>query len=111
MGNGKFDLPKTLTNDYRDLCMLRDAMRGMSMHEISLVWGCTVRTANNHVKAMASDMMRAVFVATQGDTEHPATPRWTIEEFTSDPRGCLIAMTETHIGNIERQYPRIKKGE
>ena len=103
-----FDLPKTLTNDYRDLCMLRDTLRGMSMKEISMTWGCTVRTAGNHVKAMASDMMRAVFVATQGDTEHPSSPLWTIEEFTVDPRGCLIAMTNTHIENIEQQYPRIK---
>lgn len=104
----EFDLPKSLTNDYRDLCMLRDTLRGMSMKEISMTWGCTVRTAGNHVKAMASDMMRAVFVATQGDIEHPSSPRWTIEEFTGDPRSCLIAMTQTHIDNIEKQYPRIK---
>lgn len=104
----EFDLPKSLTDDYRDLRMLRDSMRGMPMKEIALVWGTTVRTANNHIKAMASDMMRAVFVATQGDIEHPSSPRWTIEEFTSDPRSCLIAMTDTHIENIERTYPRIK---
>ena len=104
----EFDLPKSLQDDYRDLCMLRDMLRGLTMKELSVLWGCTVRVANNHVKAMASDMMRAVFVATQGDPEHPSSPRWTLEEFTKDPRGCLIAMTNTHIENIEGQYPRIK---
>lgn len=104
----QFELPKSLVDDYRDLCMLRDMLRGMSVKEISMAWGTTTRTANNHIKAMASDMMRAIFVATQGDIEHPSSPRWTVEEFTSDPRGCLIAMTNTHIENIEGQYPRIK---
>ncbi len=104
----EFDLPKSLTDDYRDLCMVRDMLRGMLLKEIAMAWGCTTRTAAMHIKTMSSDMMRAVFVGVQGDPEHPSNPRWTLEEFTKDPRGCLIAMTDTHIENIERQYPRIK---
>jgi len=107
--NDQFELPKTLTDDYRDLCMLRDMLSGASVKEIALMWGCTARTASTHIKTMGSDMMRAVFVAVQGDPEHPAEPRWTLEEFTKDPRGCLVSMTNTYIENIERQYPLIKK--
>ncbi len=108
MTDDEFALPKSLTDDHRDLCMLRDMLRGLTLKEIAMVWGCSKRTASMHIKSMGSDMMRAVFVATQGDTEHPASPRWTVEEFTSDPRGCLVAMTQQHIDNIEKQYPRIK---
>jgi len=103
----QFELPKSLRDDYRDLCMLRDMMHGLSVKEIAMVWGCTSRTAAIHIKTMGSDMMRAVFVAVQGDPEHPAVPRWTLEEFTKDPRGCLIAMTDQHIATIEKQYPTI----
>ena len=109
MENDQFELPKSLLTDYRDLCMLRDMMRGHSVKEIALMMGCTTRTASIHIKTMASNMMREAFVNTQGDPEHPANPRWTLEEFSHDPRGCLIAMTDMHIENIEKTYPRIKK--
>ena len=105
----KNNYPISLQNDYRDLCMLRDRMQGESVKAISMAWGCTVRTANNHLKSTASEMMRQVFVATQGDPEHPSNPRWTIEEFTGDPRACLVLMTATHIDNLERAYPLLKK--
>lgn len=102
------DLPRELRNDYRDLCMLRDMLCGHSTKEIALMWGCTVRTANKHIKATGSEMMRQVFVATQGDPEHPSQPRWTIEEFTANPRSCLVTMTFSHVENLEKQYPALK---
>jgi hypothetical protein len=102
------DLPRELRNDYRDLCMLRDMLCGHTTKEIALMWGCTTRTALKHIRATGSEMMRQVFVATQGDPEHPGTSRWTIEEFTANPRSCLVAMTFTHIENLEKQYPALK---
>lgn len=105
----KNNYPISLQNDYRDLCMLRDMLEGENAKAIAMAWGCTSRTATSHIKAMGSEMMRQVFVATQGDPEHPSTPRWTLEEFTADPRACLASMTATHIDNLERAYPSLKK--
>lgn len=101
------ELPKQLRAEYRDLCMLRDTLAGTPMRGIAHLWGCTVRTANKHVKAMASEMMREVFVNVQGDPEHPAQTRWTVEDFTQDPRGCLVAMTRTQIERLEQSYPAL----
>jgi len=109
MKNDELKLPKTLRDDYRDLCMLRDMLRGHSTKELALKWDCTPRTVNRHIKQMSFNMMRSVFRSIQGDPEHPSTPRWTVEEFCNDSRGCLITMTDTHIAGIERTYPRIKK--
>lgn len=99
---------KKLKNDYRDLCMLRDRLNGLSMQEISAVWGTTVRTASTHVKAMASECMRKAMEQTQGDPDHPSTPRFTLEEFTRDPREAMIAILTTLIAQIEEQYPDIQ---
>ena len=105
----KNNYPVSLQNDYRDLCLLRERLEGVPVKSLALAWGCTVRTVNSHLKETASEMMRQVFVATQGDPEHPSSPRWTIEEFTADPRACLALMTTTHIDNLERAYPLLKK--
>lgn len=101
--------PIALVNDYRDLRILRERMEGKPVKSLAMVWGCSVRTINSHLKATASEMMRQVFVATQGDPEHPSSPRWTIEEFTADPRDCLKSMTLSHIENLERSYPDLKR--
>jgi len=101
------ELPRKLRDDYRDLCMLREQLQGEHIKAIAMAWGCTTRTANKHIKAMASEMMREVFVNVQGDPEHPAVARWTVEDFTTDPRGCLVAMTRTQIEKLEATYPAL----
>ncbi len=99
---------KKLKNDYRDLCMTRDTINGLSLKEVAAVWGCTPRTATIHVKAMASECMRKAMEQTQGDPDHPSTPRFTLEEFTRDPREAMIAILTTLIAQIEEQYPDIQ---
>jgi len=105
------NLPQHLQDDYRDLCILRDRLAGCTVKEIALLWGCTVRVANNRIKAAAAEMMREVFKATQGDPDHPASPRWTIEEFTADPRACLVLMTTYHIDKLRETYSALKGGK
>lgn len=95
---------KKIENDYRDLRMMQDQIDGHPIETIAAAWGCTVRTARSHIKATASEMMRQAMEQTQGDPDHPSTPRFTIEEFTKDPRAAMVALMRTHIAAIEEKY-------
>lgn len=97
-------------NDYRDLRMMKDRMEGVSLKEIALAWGCTVRTASKHIQTVASECMRQAMEQTQGDPDHPSTPRFTVEEFTKDPRGAMIAIMNGHLKTIEERFPDVKRG-
>lgn len=99
---------KKIRDDYRDLCMMRDAIAGEDMQTIAMAWGCTVRTASSRIRRTASEMMRQAMEQTQGDPDHPASSRFTLEEFTADPRGAMVAIMRGHIETIERDYPILK---
>ena len=97
-----------IKNTYRDLCMMRDRIHGMTIKEIAAVWGCTARTASNRINATASECMRQAMEQTQGDPDHPSTPRFTVEEFTLDPRAAMVAIMEEHIAAIEERFPDVR---
>ena len=89
--------------------MFRDRMRGESLKEVADIWGCTVRFASRHINAVASECMRQAMEQTQGDPDHPSTPRFTVEDFTKDPRAAMVAIMDELIERIEKQYPGIKR--
>lgn len=99
---------KKIKNDYRDLRMMQDQIDGHPTETIAAAWGCTVRTARSHIKATASECMRQAMEQTQGDPDHPSTPRFTLEEFTKDPRAAMVGIMQTHIAAIEEKYPGIQ---
>lgn len=101
-------MDKKIIDDYRDLCMMRDRIGGASIQEVATVWGCTVRTASRHIKAVASECMRQAMEQTQGDPDHPSTPRFTVEDFTKDPRAAMVAIMGELIKRIEKTYPGVK---
>jgi hypothetical protein len=99
---------KKLKEDYRDLRMMQDQIDGHPIEAISAAWGCTVRTARAHIKATASECMRQAMEQTQGDPDHPSTPRFKLEEFTKDPRSAMVAIMRNHIAAIEEKYPGLQ---
>ena len=107
----KIEIPKGMRDHYRDLCMMRDVVHGVDYKTVAMLWGCTVRTARGHVKGVAMEMMRLAMVNTQGIPEHPATMRFRIEEFTADPRACMVAMMNDEIRKLEERFPDIIRKE
>lgn len=104
-------MEKVIKDTYRDLCMMRDRINGASLKEVALAWGCTTRTASRHIKLTASECMRQAMEQTQGDPDHPSTPRFTVEEFTKDPRAAMVAIMEEHISRLEKQFPGLDNSE
>lgn len=98
-------IPKGMRDHYRDLCMMRDVCNGVDYKSVAMVWGCTVRTARGHVRSVAMEMMRLAMVNTQGIPEHPAEARFRIEEFTADPRACMVSMMNDEIRKLETRFP------
>ena len=94
--------------DYRDLRMMQDTTDGHPVKEIAAAWGITPATAGKRIKAVASECMRQAMEQTQGDPDHPSTPRWTLEEFTRDPRAAMLAIMRGHIAAIEERYKGIQ---
>jgi hypothetical protein len=99
---------KKIKDEYRDLRMMQDRIDGQLIETISAAWGCTVRTARSHIKATASECMRQAMEQTQGDPDHPSSPRFTIEEFTKDPRAAMVAIMRSHIAAIEEKYTALQ---
>ena len=99
---------KKVRDDYRDLRMMQDQIDGHSIETISAAWGLTVRTARARIKAIASECMRQAMEQTQGDPDHPSTTRFTLEEFTLDPRSAMVGIMRTHIAAIEEKYPGVQ---
>lgn len=101
-------MDKQVKLTYRNLCMMRDRIHGLTVREIASVWGVSVRVVSSGINRVASGCMRDAMTQTQGDPEHPATPRFTVEEFTTDPRGAMVAIMEERISKIEELYPSVK---
>jgi hypothetical protein len=98
-----------IVNEYRSLLMMRECLAGELVKDIAARYGVTARTASQRIKAAATACMREAMRQTQGDPEHPATVRFTVEEFTADPREAMDAMMRTFINVIETRYPQIKE--
>lgn len=98
------DVPPKVRDRYRDLMMMKAIMQGRKYKEVASVYRLSPRTTSRRVKDIASEMMRDAMQQTQGDPDHPATVRWTVEEFTADPRGCMRAMMNYHIEKLEREW-------
>ena len=99
---------KKTATDYRDLRMMQDTIDGHPMEHIAVAWGCSKRVASSHVKAIASECMRQAMEQTQGDPDHPAITRFTVEEFTRDPRAAMVGIMRSHIAAIEEKYREIQ---
>jgi len=99
---------KKIADDYRDLRMMQDKIDGHPIAHIATAWGCSNRVAMSHVKATASECMRQAMEQTQGDPDHPAVSRFTLEEFTKDPRAAMVAIMRSHIAAIEEKYKEIQ---
>lgn len=102
-------MDQSIKKDYNKLLMTRDRIRGATIKEIGEMWGVTARTASRYVNATASECMRKAMEQTQGDPDHPSTPRFTVEEFTTDPRAAMVAILLEHITAVERQFPGVKE--
>ncbi len=108
-GSALDDVPASVRDQHRDLLMMRAIMGGKPYRAVAAVYGVTSRTCSRRVKDIASEMMRQAMEQTQGDPEHPATVRWTVEEFCADSRSCMIAMMAHHLEQIEKQYPALMR--
>lgn len=102
-------LDAKLADEFRDLVMMREVMEGMSIKYVAACHGISPRTCRRRVQLIGSEMMRRVMEATQGDPDHPANARWTVEEFTADPRGCMHAMMMDTIRKIETRFPLLRE--
>ena len=100
-------LDAKLKDEYRDLCMMRDRMEGAPMKTVAVTWGCTARTANLRIRKMAYEMMQLAMKATQAEPDHPTDARFTVEEFTADPRGSMASMMRETIARLEREFPAL----
>lgn len=98
-----------IKQEYTKFLMMRDRLRGMTIKEIASTWGVTPSSASRYVNAVASECMRIAMAQTQGDPEHPSTPRFTVEDFTNDPRAAMVAIMEEQITKLEKNYPDVKK--
>lgn len=101
-------LDAKLRDQYRDMLMMREVMRGATIKYVAARYGVSPRTTRLRVNTIASDMMREVMRNTQGDPDHPAKTRWTVEEFTAHPRRCLVEMLESTIKETEDKFPALK---
>jgi len=98
-------LDAKLRDEHRDLLMMRDVMEGKAIKYVAACHGISPRTARRRVQLIGSEMMRRVMESTQSDPDHPASARWTVEEFTADPRGCMHAMMMDTLRTIEARFP------
>lgn len=98
-----------LRDQYRDLQMMKSVMEGKAIKFVAAATGISPRTCRRRVNIMAGEMMRRVMEQTQGDPDHPAEVRYTVEEFTANPRGCLVSIMQDTIREIERQFPDLSK--
>lgn len=95
---------KNIKAHYTDLRMMQDKLDGHDVATIAAAWGCTKRVAHAHIKAIASECMRQAMEQTQADPDHPSTQRFTLEDFTRDPRAAMAAIMRSHIAAIEERY-------
>lgn len=103
------DVPAIVRDRYRDLLMMREVSLGAKFKDVAATYGLSPRTVSMRVKTMASEMMREAMTQTQGDPNHPAEVRWTVEEFTRDPRGCMNAMMKHHIELLEHEWQALNQ--
>lgn len=97
-----------LRDEYRDLQMMEQVMEGAPIKSVAELYGVSPRLCRARVNTIASEMMRRVMLNTQGDPDHPSTVRFTVEEFTNNPRGCLQSMLQDSIREIENQFPMLR---
>jgi hypothetical protein len=105
----KIDRDNKVKAHYNRFLMMRDRINGATVKEIAVTWGVTASTAGRYINGVASDCMREAMTQTQGDPDHPSTPRFTIEEFTTDPRAAMVAIMEDHIRALETKCPGVKE--
>jgi transposase len=110
MNNGKLgDVPAKVRDLYRDLQMMHAIMQGHAYTKVAATYGVSPRTCSRRVKDIASECMRQAMEQTQGDPDHPAAVRWTVEEFCADSRGCMIAMMKHHMEQLEGEHPGLRR--
>lgn len=102
-------MDKKIKQEYNRHLMTRDRISGATVKEIAEMYGVTASTAGRYINAVASECMRQAMAQTQGDPDHPSTPRFTVEEFTTDPRAAMVAILLEHITAIERKFPGVKE--
>lgn len=103
------DIPATVRDLYRDLQMMQAMTLGHSYKDVASNYGVSARTCSRRVKDIASECMRQAMEQTQGDPDHPAQVRWTVEEFCADSRGCMVVMMKHHIEQLEGEHPGLAK--
>lgn len=103
------DIPATVRDLYRDLQMMRAITLGHPYKDVAASYAVSARTCSRRVKDIASEMMRQAMEQTQGDPDHPAAVRWTVEEFCADSRGCMVAMMKHHIEQLEGEHPGLNQ--
>lgn len=101
------EVPAKVRDLYRDLLMMQHIMQGHPYKKVAASYAVSARTCSRRVKDIASECMRQAMEQTQGDPDHPAQVRWTVEEFCADSRGCMIVMMKHHITELEREHPKL----
>ena len=107
------DLNPKLRDEYRDLLMMRTLIGGKTMAGVAEQYGLSRRTASRRVRDMASEMMRRAMESTVGDMDHPGADkaRFTVVEFTADPRAAMVILMHETIAKLEEQYPALKEAK
>ena len=103
------DVPARVRDQHRDLLMMQAIMTGKAYKAVAAIYAVSSRTCSRRVKDIASECMRQAMEQTQGDPDHPATVRWTVEEFCADSRSCMIAMMNHHLEQIEKEHPALTR--
>lgn len=101
------DVPAKVRDLHRDLLMMQHITLGHPYKQVAASYGVSPRTCSRRVKDIASEMMRQAMEQTQGDPDHPAQVRWTVEEFCADSRGCMMVMMKHHLAELEREHPQL----
>lgn len=104
-------VPDGLRQHYRDLKMMAQIINGFDYKAIAMLWGVSVAVAMERVKSVAFEIMRIVMANVKANPDHPAPARWTVDEFTKDPRGCMVAMMRDEIRKLEAEWPELKQKE
>ena len=105
--SGLEDVPVKVRDLHRDLQMMHAIMQGHAYTKVAASFGVSPRTCSRRVKDIASEMMRQAMEQTQGDPDHPAQVRWTVEQFCADSRACMIVMMKHHIEQLEGEHPQL----
>ena len=97
-------LAPQLLEDYRNLLMTKERLKGFSYEAIAETFGLTTKKVKTIIQDTGSEMIRQVMLRVISEPGHPSKPRYTLEQFNDNPRALLDDYVDHTIGVIESQF-------